>query len=274
MHSQLRCGKQEPLFSRTMLNQMPAEKAQDPATPLHAIFGGGDQLYNDNVWALPELDAWLQLPKDERLGYEPTAQDAAAVEEFYRTSYVRHVHFHPAAMLLRSLPQVRWLGAPASLPPLLPSFGSASIAYAKRMQVNTWDDHDIFDGWGSYPAAVQTCPMFQMVFSQAQRFYLLCQHATTAEHAAADGYLVLPASSAGHAKPAAHFVSQLGPRVFVIAPDSRSQRSRERIIPQESMDHIKVAVRTFSFCSCCALVVALSACFSCRCVQRTEVAVH
>lgn len=24
-----------------------------------------------------------------------------------------------------------------------------------------WDDHDIFDGWGSYPHALLTCSVFQ-----------------------------------------------------------------------------------------------------------------
>ena len=26
----------------------------------------------------------------------------------------------------------------------------------------TWDDHDIFDGWGSYPVQLQFCPVFQV----------------------------------------------------------------------------------------------------------------
>ncbi len=28
-------------------------------------------------------------------------------------------------------------------------------------QVMMWDDHDIFDGWGSYPHALLTCSVFQ-----------------------------------------------------------------------------------------------------------------
>lgn len=42
-----------------------------------------------------------------------------------------------------------------------------------------WDDHDIFDGWGSYPERLQLCPMFKGLFSVARRFYLLFQHHTT-----------------------------------------------------------------------------------------------
>ncbi len=28
----------------------------------------------------------------------------------------------------------------------------------------TWDDHDIFDGWGSYPPVMQNCEVFQAVW--------------------------------------------------------------------------------------------------------------
>lgn len=111
------------------------------------------------------------------------------------------------------------------------------------MQVNTWDDHDIFDGWGSYPHEVQTCPLFQMIHTQAHRFYLLGQHATTPALAASDGYVVNPGNTTGQPLPAVNYVGQLGPSVFVVVPDSRSQRSRERIIKAESMDRMKIAVR-------------------------------
>ena len=51
------------------------------------------------------------------------------------------------------------------------------------MQTMTWDDHDIFDGWGSYPDTIQNCPVFQGCFQAAKRFYLLFQQHTTAERA-------------------------------------------------------------------------------------------
>lgn len=47
----------------------------------------------------------------------------------------------------------------------------------------TWDDHDIFDGWGSYPDTLQNCPVFQGCYQAAKRFYLLFQQHTTAERA-------------------------------------------------------------------------------------------
>lgn len=52
-------------------------------------------------------------------------------------------------------------------------------ALATIPQVMLWDDHDIFDGWGSYPTELQTCPVFKGIYFVARKFYLLFQcHAT------------------------------------------------------------------------------------------------
>lgn len=82
-----------------------------------------------------------------------------------------------------------------------------------------------------------------MVFRQSQRFYLLFQHATSPAVAAGDGYLVEPADERTGRLAAYHFASQLGPSAAVVAPDSRSQRSKERIIPAASFKRMGAAVR-------------------------------
>ena len=84
-----------------------AAKAKSGSRIVHAILGGGDQLYNDNVWALAELDEWLHKPREERLSYVPDKQMCDAVERAYMESYLSHTHHHPAAEFLRCTPQVR-----------------------------------------------------------------------------------------------------------------------------------------------------------------------
>ncbi|HPE71554.1 MAG TPA: hypothetical protein PK018_05160 [Candidatus Competibacter sp.] len=32
-----------------------------------------------------------------------------------------------------------------------------------------WDDHDIFDGWGSYDEERQNCPVYQGIYPIARR---------------------------------------------------------------------------------------------------------
>jgi PhoD related phosphatase len=106
-------------------------------------------------------------------------------------------------------------------------------------------DHDTLDGMGSYPPELQQCPVLQLILAQSQRFYLLFQHATTPAHAAGDGYIVNPGAKP-HEPGAFHFVTQCGPSLLVVAPDSRSQRSREHILKKESYQRIEAAVRATS----------------------------
>jgi hypothetical protein len=34
----------------------------------------------------------------------------------------------------------------------------------------TWDDHDLMDGWGSYPSTVQQSPVFQGLYIIMRRW--------------------------------------------------------------------------------------------------------
>ncbi|MCJ1425690.1 hypothetical protein MMC29_003590 [Sticta canariensis] len=95
-----------------------------------------------------------------------------------------------------------------------------------------WDDHDIFDGWGSYPERLQLCPMFQGLFSIARRFYLLFQHHTTLPRAQELSHLF------GARNESYSFVKLLGPQVALVAPDSRSERSKKTIVSAESWNLI------------------------------------
>jgi hypothetical protein len=38
-----------------------------------------------------------------------------------------------------------------------------------------WDDHDIFDGWGSYPEDLHNSPVFQAIFTTAKHYFELLQ---------------------------------------------------------------------------------------------------
>lgn len=41
------------------------------------------------------------------------------------------------------------------------------------VQMNLWDDHDIWDGWGSYPEHLQNCPVFQGRLDQSMICFCL-----------------------------------------------------------------------------------------------------
>lgn len=102
-------------------------------------------------------------------------------------------------------------------------------AYASIPSVMMYDDHDIFDGYGSYAPELQNCPVFQGLFSVARRFYLLFQqHTTDAYEAEVDEFLN---NTQGY-----HSLKYLGPQVALFCIDMRTQRTKELILPSHTYD--------------------------------------
>ena len=83
---------------------------------------------------LPEIAEWLKLFDTDRcsgLAADFTEDMRMSVKRFYFGRYLRHFH------------------------------SSRNTSYAAAISVipcaNTWDDHDIFDGFGSYDDEIQVC---------------------------------------------------------------------------------------------------------------------
>src|ERR1700730_15703464 len=53
------------------------------------------------------------------------------------------------------------------------------VATAQIPMVNIWDDHDIIDGFGSYPRLLMSSPVFSSIGKVAFKYYLLFQHQTS-----------------------------------------------------------------------------------------------
>lgn len=115
--------------------------------PLHLLLLGGDQVYSDAMWVMvPELKAWSALPWDKRLKAAFTAGLRRKVEEFFGKLYLERWSQPEVAAALASLPTVMM-----------------------------WDDHDIMDGWGSYPVEQHQCAVYQGIFEVARAAFALFQ---------------------------------------------------------------------------------------------------
>jgi len=91
--------------------------------PFSILMMGGDQLYADEIWsAVPELEKWLQLTKVEKTSRTFNATMRDQVNRFYEKLYCQRWDNPSMSLMMASIPTVMM-----------------------------WDDHDIFDGWGSYP---------------------------------------------------------------------------------------------------------------------------
>ena len=169
--------------------------AEHARAPFHLLLHGGDQLYADSVWQeVPALAAWRRLPARRRLSAPFTPEMAEAVADYYFARYC-------------------WLWEQAELAPILPAIPSLMM----------WDDHDIFDGWGSHDPEWQACPIFRGIYAAAREQFALFQLAARPDQLPPHGF-----SDPGGAQFGWSY--RLLDGIGVIAPDLRSERSLERIM--------------------------------------------
>lgn len=115
--------------------------------PFSLMIMGGDQIYADEVWTkVDELKAWSDLREDKRRDHPASAALIDQLEDFYDKLYQQRWRDENMSLMLASVPSVMM-----------------------------WDDHDIFDGWGSYPHERQICPVFQAIFGAAKHHFELFQ---------------------------------------------------------------------------------------------------
>ncbi|KAK7226076.1 hypothetical protein V2G26_014079 [Clonostachys chloroleuca] len=166
----------------------------------HVQLGLGDQIYGDRLWKeVPILRQWLALSgRDNRKNVQWTARHEEDVAHAYFHYYTSHFDQPFMREAFAQIPHV--------------------------LQIN---DHDIFDGFGSYPDYMQSSPIFKNIGRIASEMYLLFQHHTTAElmrNVSTDSD-VFTITGTGW-----HFVKHLGPALVAVGPDCRSERSQARVL--------------------------------------------
>lgn len=111
--------------------------------PFSLLIMGGDQVYADAIWSnIEPLRKWNELERSTKVSRKATKAMKVQIDRFYSTLYVDRWNRPDIARMLASIPSIMM-----------------------------WDDHDIFDGWGSYPEDIQNCDVYQTIFSIAARYY-------------------------------------------------------------------------------------------------------
>ncbi|KAI0890561.1 uncharacterized protein GGS22DRAFT_151230 [Annulohypoxylon maeteangense] len=166
----------------------------------HVQLGLGDQIYGDRLWKeVPLLKQWLAMPgKDNRKNASWTARHEEDVSHAYFHFYTSHFD----QPFLRE-------------------------AFAQIPHVCQIDDHDIFDGYGSYPDYMQNSQMFKNIGRIAVDMYLLFQHHTTLEVLRNVSHDLDLFTVTGQGW---HFIKYLGPAVVVVGVDLRSERTQNRVL--------------------------------------------
>ena len=115
--------------------------------PYNVLIMGGDQVYADQVWeACSAIRRWVETPLDVRRRRRFTATMAAQASRFYFSLYRDRWCQPEVAAMLSSVPTVMM-----------------------------WDDHDIFDGWGSYSPETQNCKVYRGLFGIAREHFAVFQ---------------------------------------------------------------------------------------------------
>ncbi|KAF2842914.1 hypothetical protein M501DRAFT_39764 [Patellaria atrata CBS 101060] len=166
----------------------------------HAQLGLGDQIYADRMWKeIPLLKQWTSMSgKENRKNAAWTAKHEEEVSHAYFHYYTSHF----------DQPHLR-------------------EAFAQIPHVLSLDDHDIFDGFGSYPEYMQFSNMFKNIGRIGIEMYLLFQHHTTLEilrNVSGDQDLFTVTGTGWH------FIKYLGPAVVVVGPDTRSERNPHQVM--------------------------------------------
>ena len=186
--------------------------------PFHLMVGGGDQIYCDGivgdevggdddygktgVFAVPSIKKWLAIPDDkDRLSRPFSEEMAREVTEFYLSHYCRHFSE--------------------------PEF---SDALAQVPSLMSWDDHDIFDGFGSHYPELNDSPVIQGIFQVALQFYLIFQQqASTAKTGPADLF----------GKNSYNFLRLIDDgEVAILGVDTRSERKPDQVVSPETWQEI------------------------------------
>lgn len=211
----------------------------------HLMLMGGDQIYFDSIWEdIKALRRWVSLPRQEQIAFKVTPTLDREIEAYYLQLYRK-----------RWRPEERPAWG-AGRPPL-----DAATAMAHIPTIMMWDDHDIFDGWGSYSGEMQASPLFQTLFRHARRAFWVfqMQHALEDLPALEDdtpaGFirrdpvfkvehrpgllardpLALPLLAG---QPGFTCAYEIGP-VALIAADLRTERSRHQVLGPATWDAIK-----------------------------------
>ncbi|MCJ1311100.1 hypothetical protein MMC25_004770 [Agyrium rufum] len=186
---------------------------QHQTKPFHVMIGGGDQIYNDAIMKQTKLfQEWLTIKNPHHKHQTPFSP---AMQEEMETFYLERYSM--------------WF-----------SQGLFGMANSQIPMVNIWDDHDIIDGFGSYPDHFMSTPVFCGLGNIAFKYYMLFQHQSVPDETSADEPCWLLGSSRGpyiNEYSRSIFLS-MGKNVAFLGLDCRTERMRDEILSEASYDLI------------------------------------
>ncbi|KAI0126528.1 hypothetical protein BJ170DRAFT_724029 [Xylariales sp. AK1849] len=177
--------------------------------PFHVMIGGGDQIYNDAVMRQTKLfQAWLMLKNPLHKHNAPfTAELQDELEVFYLDRYAM------------------WF-----------SQGLFGLASSQIPMVNMYDDHDIIDGFGSYPEHFMKSPVFSGLGAVAFKYYMLFQQQSVLDEVEdTEPSWVLGCKPGPYIQELSRSLyMSLGSGLALLAVDARTERTRDEVMREDT----------------------------------------
>ena len=199
--------------------------------PFHLLLLGGDQVYADSMWeTVPAMTEWAELSWDDGNNHVPTQRMKDALLDYYFRLYTSRWSQPEVAVMLAQVPTVAM-----------------------------WDDHDLIDGWGSYPDERQLSRVYrEAIWPAAHKAF------RTFQQQLADGDEHPGAITPGAGLTFAHQVGC----VAILALDLRTERSDQQVLGAANWDLIYAWIDALQGCrhliimSSIPVVYPVSTCWS------------
>jgi hypothetical protein len=177
--------------------------------PFHVMLGGGDQIYNDAVMEDTSIfKEWIEMDSrhhKEEAPFTPELQNE--LESFYLNRYCM------------------WF-----------SQGLFGLTASQIPMINIFDDHDIIDGYGSYPDHYMCSPVMSGLGAIAFKYYMLFQHQSSID----EGEETEPSWILG-TEPGKYIgelsrsvFTNLGAGIAFLGLDCRTERMNDEIVSAET----------------------------------------
>jgi hypothetical protein len=198
---------------------------QHAEQPYHILIQGGDQICADDLWSrCTALAQWWSQPEPGRYSEAFTRTMADQAMDYFFNAYCAAFAKPDHAAVMASIPSVMM-----------------------------WDDHDIFDGWGSRPESEHQSQVYRGLFAVARRQFSLFQLGATIRDPLECAW------GAGIGNFTQGFrIGDTG----ILALDLRSERTRKQVLSEATWKELPGWLAKFSGCKHLLLLSSVPVAFT------------
>ena len=181
--------------------------------PFHVMLGGGDQIYMDSIMDDTTIfKEWTEIKEyhhKEQVPFTPDLQQE--LENFFLNRYCN------------------WF-----------SQGIFGVAVSQIPMINILDDHDIIDGYGSYPDSYMRSPVFSGLGAIAFKYYMLFQHQSSVDEGEeTEPSWILGAEPGPYIQELSRSVfTFLGRSIAFLGLDCRTERMNDEVVSHETYEKV------------------------------------